>query len=46
MTILWALAILIIFLCGIGVVICMAIFAERVDEIIRGGRDNENIDIK
>lgn len=35
-------AILVIFLCGIGFVICMAMFADRVDDLIKGGHDNED----
>ena len=41
-SLLWALAILIIFLCGIGIVVCMGIFAEKVDNLIKEEFNNED----
>ena len=38
----WALAILIIFLCGIGIIVCMGIAAERIENLIKGGYKDED----
>ena len=39
----WSLAILIIFLCGIGIIVCMGIAAERIDALMREeyGKDED-----
>lgn len=38
----WMIAILLIFLCGIGIIVCMGIAAERIDELLRGDDSNED----
>lgn len=35
-------SILAIFLCGIGVVVCLAMFADRLDELMKGNYQNED----
>ncbi len=37
-----AVAILIIMFCGIGIVVCMGVFADKLDDLLRGGYDHED----
>ena len=42
MEIVWIFAILIIFFCGIGVVVSLGIAADRIDDLMRGEYRHEN----
>ena len=44
MEIVWIFAILIIFFCGIGVVVSLGIAAERIDDLMRGEHRYEDIE--
>lgn len=37
-----AFMILVIMFCGIGIVVCMGVFADKLDDLLRGGYDNED----
>lgn len=37
-----AVAILFMFLCSIGIVICMGMFAERIIDLIKGDNEHED----
>ena len=41
-SIFWMIAILVIFLCGIGIIVCMGIAAERIENLIKGGYKDED----
>ena len=41
-SIFWMIAILVIFLCGIGIIVCMGIAAERIEDLIKGEYTDED----
>lgn len=46
MNIIWiAFAILIIIFCAVGIIVCFGVFADKLDDLLKGGLDDDEQDL-